>query len=146
MPDSVESSPDRRIPDAPPEIVARVTEVASRFGFTDVRVLDREAGMSPLVYARWRGAPVALSLRSGLAGGFSVAFYRGPQPEQVDEDGYVWTDSEWDEVIDTSFGSPELAVVLGAAALEAYADGRENLYRNVSTESTDRFLSSDASN
>ncbi len=94
--------------------------LASRLGFTHVRIYVREAGMSPLIHARWQGAPVALSLRSGPAGGFSVAFFRGVQPAADDEDGATGSGAEWDEVADTTFGDPELALLLGAAALGHY--------------------------
>lgn len=109
----------------------RIEALAARLGFTDVSVVSRDAGTSPLIHARWRGAPVALSLRTGIAGGFSCAFYRGPSPEEntksVDEEAW----GEWDEVGDTQFGDPEMALVLGAAILSEYGGERTTKYQDV---------------
>ena len=113
-------------------------DLAERLGFTDVRLIHRDGRTSPLIHARWRGAPVALSLRTGIAGGFSCAFYRGPQTPQLDEDGEEWTESEWDEVADSRFGFPEMALVMGAALLAEYSDGRELAYQGITLRETPR--------
>lgn len=114
-------TPVKGYPRADAETHQRIAALATELGFEDVRVYARNSGMDPLIHARWRGAPVALSLRTGLAGGFSVAFYTGPKPIQVDEDG-EFQESEWDEVSDTMFGGEETALVLGAALLERFGD------------------------
>jgi hypothetical protein len=124
-------APLRAYEDASDKEHEELAGLAERLGFTDVRIMYRDTGISPLIYARWRGAPVALSLRSGLAGGFSCAFYRGVQEVEVDEDGESWSRGEWDEVVDSSCGSPEVALVMGAALLEAFSEGREEAYRLV---------------
>lgn len=115
-------------PLASPDSHERIAALANELGFTDVR-LYRRGGIDPLVHARWKGAPVALSLRSGIAGGFSVAFYSGPAvvPQSAGssdaESNLDDAPNTWVEVADTAMPfSDELALVLGAAVLERYGD------------------------
>ena len=125
-------------PATPAGPAERIQALATRLGFTDVLVVPRDAGVSPLIHARWRGAPVALSLRTGIAGGFSCAFYRGPSPDgsvgSLEEDGWM----EWDEVADTQFGNPEMALLLGAALLDEYGGDRIAEYQGVQMPSGSR--------
>lgn len=102
--------------------------LAARLGFTDAFVQEYEDGTRTVIHAFWRGAPVAMSLRSGLAGGFSVAFHRGDLAlPYEDEDGNERFDS-WDEVADTQTSSPDIALLLGAALLTEFDDDRSTLY------------------
>lgn len=60
---------------------AMLNNFAEKLGFYSCRVYLRDNDYhSPLIYAYWRDAPVALSLRSGVASGVSVAFFRGTNP------------------------------------------------------------------
>lgn len=71
---------------------------------------------------------MSLSLRDGIAGGFSVAFYRGEHPaDEHDADGL----GHWHEVAETMDGLPEHALVLGAAYLEEYGAELANRYAGI---------------
>jgi len=93
-------------------------QVGIDLGLDVVRVYDRE-GDGWLVHGYWHGAPVAISLRTGLVGGLGVAFW-----DERDVSG----NGHWDEVLDTSFGELDATIALGVAALERYAAGRESNY------------------
>lgn len=112
----------------------RYAELAQRLGFQDVTITYRGAYTDPLIHAYWQGAPVAISLRSGIAGGLGVAFYTGDTSTETDEDGKTWRPGEWDEVLDTSFAGPEVALILGAAALAEWAGDRPAQYKGVRHE------------
>jgi len=132
----MEKNAEHYYPEAEKDEYERLESLAARLGFTEIRILHRDNHTSPLIHARWRGAPVALSLRTGLAGGFSCAFYRGVQ---VDENGETARGEEWDEVADTHFGDPEMALIIGAALLEEFSDGREMLYQDAPHASGAQF-------
>lgn len=102
----------------------KVAYLASVLNFTDVTAYDRGDESNVVVFARWRGAPVAISLRGGLAGGVSVAFYNGPQDEPDDADAVP--PETWHEVADSRFGfGPDaisMALTLGEAMLTVFAN------------------------
>jgi hypothetical protein len=126
------TAPQANLPEANPMLPVntpeRLRQIAARLGFTDLIEYHRGSYLDPLVHARWHGAPVALSLRTGIAGGFSVAFYRGVQATEWDETGEEYIPDEWDEVADTRFADTELALVLGAALLDAFGQERAEQY------------------
>lgn len=90
---------------------------ADRADFTDVRLVQMRDGDTPLIYARWHGAPVAIRMRSGLAGGLSAAFYRGNLAEPGQDD---MPDDDWDELFDTRLGDETTALTLAGAAFAAW--------------------------
>jgi hypothetical protein len=108
----------------------RTLKLAEKLGFTDVHLIERDFG-NPLIHARWKGAPVALSLNTGIAGGICVAFYRGEHPDAMYEDGKMGPGEKWDEVFDTHFIDEEMLMVFAAAGLEHLSDGREIEYKDI---------------
>lgn len=122
VPNTTGGTGPQKYPLASKDVHERVAALAEKLGFEEVRIFARNYGVDPLIHARWRGAPVALSLRTGIPGGFSVAFYAGPQPSQTDEDGYEYPGDEWEEVADTHVPSEEVTLVLGAALLEEFGE------------------------
>ena len=124
---------------ASPEDLAAAQALGAELGIDVVAVFERDMG-SPLIHGYWNGAPVAISLRTGLAGGLGVAFYMGPGTEFVDEDGETGTTDEWDEVLDTQFAGPEAALVLAAAALDRYGRERAEKYAGVRLASAEDAL------
>lgn len=103
---------------------------AEKLGFTELRVYDRDGVGNPLIRARWRGAPVSISVRTDLAGGICVAFYRGEVPVQADDDGGDLPMDVWDEVADTRFADQEMGLVVAAALLEHYGAETAAAYRD----------------
>jgi hypothetical protein len=106
-------------------------KLATQLGFTDVHHIDRDYGLSPLFYARWKGAPVGITQITGLAGHLGVAFYQGkiiPTPEEIIEGDFIH--SGWDDVLDTTLGDPAALLVIAKAILEFRANGREIVYRD----------------
>jgi hypothetical protein len=80
-----------------------ILELATELGFTEVHQIHRDLGLSPLFYARWKGAPVGITHLTGIGGFLGVAFYQGktvPTPEKIIEGGRLIED-RWDEVLDT---------------------------------------------
>ena len=92
------------------------TLTATGLGFSDVQVGEESDRI--LIYARWHGAPVAISQRGGLAGGFGVAFLRPAEDN-----------AKFDEVVDITLAEPEMLLRLAAAALEATGVDRAEQYR-----------------
>jgi hypothetical protein len=106
-------------------------ELATELGFTEVHQIHRDLGLSPLFYARWKGAPVGITQVTGLGGHLGVAFYQGkgfPTPEEIIE-GKRYVGTLWDEVLDTGWGDPAALLVIAKAMLDFRANGREILYR-----------------
>jgi hypothetical protein len=81
-------------------------ELATELGFTEVHQIHRDSGLSPLFYARWKGAPVGITHLTGIGGFLGVAFFQGnavPTPEEIIEGGR-FIESRWDDVLDTGWG------------------------------------------
>jgi hypothetical protein len=101
-------------------------ELATELGFTEV------LGLSPLFYARWKGAPVGITQVTGLGGHLGVAFYQGiavPTPEEIAEGGRFIA-PRWDDVLDTGWGDEAALLVIAKAMLDFRANGREIIYRD----------------
>jgi hypothetical protein len=93
--------------------------------------MHRDLGLSPLFYARWKGAPVGITQVTGLGGHLGVAFYQGkgfPTPEEIIEGGH-FVGTLWDEVLDTGWDDAAALLVIAKAMLDFRAKGREILYR-----------------
>jgi hypothetical protein len=106
-------------------------ELATELGFTEVHQIHRDLGLSPLFYARWKGAPVGITQVTGLGGHLGVAFYQGkgfPTPEEIIEGGH-FVGTLWDEVLDTGWDDAAALLVIAKAMLDFRAKGREILYR-----------------
>lgn len=98
----------------------------------DVRAVYERGPLSGwLIHGYWHGAPVAINLRR--EGGLSVAFHSGNTPPdsacshpdgqhhvhpRSDSNDNVAT--EWHEILDTQFAGLDVALTLGAAALDQY--------------------------
>jgi hypothetical protein len=101
-------------------------------GFTDLHQMHRHFGLSPLFYARWKGAPVGITHLAGIGGFLGVAFFQGnavPTPEEIIEGGR-FIESRWDEILDTGSADPAALLVMAKAMLDFRANGREILYRD----------------
>jgi hypothetical protein len=106
-------------------------ELATELGFTEVHQIYRNMGLSPLFFARWKGAPVGITHLTGIAGHLGVAFYQGkvfPTPEEIIEGGR-FIEARWDDILDTGWEDPAALLVIAKAMLDFRADGREILYR-----------------
>lgn len=114
----------------PAELDPDARRAAEKLGFTELRVYERDGVGNPLMRARWRGAPVSISVRTDLAGGICVAFYRGEVPVNTDEDGGDLPTDVWDEVADTRFADQEMGLVIAAALLEHYGAELADTYRD----------------
>jgi hypothetical protein len=107
-------------------------ELATELGFTEVHQIHRDSGLSPLFYARWKGAPVGITHLTGIGGFLGVAFFQGnavPTPEEIIEGGR-FIESRWDDVLDTGWGDAAALLVIAKAMLDFRAEGREILYRD----------------
>lgn len=111
---------------ARPQDIDTATALGKALGLDVQRVYER-IGEGWLIHAYWHGAPVAISLRGGLAGRVGVAFWTGATPDNTDEN-YL---DQWDEILDTSFAGVDAAVILGAAALEHYGQERAQQHQGV---------------
>jgi hypothetical protein len=108
-------------------------ELATSLGFTEIHYIYRDYGLSPLFYARWKGAPIGITHTTGLVGHIGVAFYQGslfPTPEEIIEDG-SFIHSGWDDVLDTGWADPAALLVMAKAILDFRADGRQILYQDL---------------
>jgi hypothetical protein len=107
-------------------------KLATELGFTELHQIHRHFGLSPLFYARWRGAPVAISHLIAIDGPMEVAFYKGPadttKPENIE--GTRSVERRWDDILDTDEIDLSALLVIAKAMLEFRANGREILYRD----------------
>jgi hypothetical protein len=107
-------------------------KLATELGFTDLHQIHRHFGLSPLFYARWKGAPIGISHQAAIESPLGVAYYKGNAlftPEEIIEGGRSMK-NRWGETLDTA--SPDLAAlyVIALAMLDFRANGREILYRD----------------
>lgn len=112
-----------------PQDVATATALGQELGL-DVRRVYERIGEGWLIHAYWHGAPVAISVRGGIAGGVGVAFWTGGADESTEDADTDYPD-QWDEILDTSFAGVDAAVILGAAALKHYGQERAQQYQHV---------------
>ena len=108
-------------------------KLARELGFTEIHQILRHFGLSPLFYARWRGAPVGISHAIAIDGPIGVAFYKGPNAAAPEEkiSGHGSVESEWDEILDTDSIDLPALLVIAKAMLEFRTNGREILYQNL---------------
>jgi hypothetical protein len=106
-------------------------KLATELGFADFHQIHRHFGLSPLFYARWKGAPIGISHQAAIEGHRRVAFYKGKvplTPEEIIEGGRS-IKNRWDEILDTGSADPAALLVSAKAMLDFRAEGREIRYR-----------------